>query len=53
VLKSGRRFPAKNDAATKDYSIEWGSEAAAAAWLERQIHFIRFWEAERLSTRLF
>ena len=31
---------------------EWGSEAMSAAWLDRQMEFLRSWEAERLSCRL-
>ena len=32
---------------------EWGSEGLSAAWLDRQVEFLRSWEAERLSGRLF
>lgn len=28
---------------------EWGSEYMATAWLDRQVEFLRIWEAERLS----
>ncbi len=31
---------------------EWGSEGMSAAWLDRQVEFLRSWEAERLSDRL-
>lgn len=31
---------------------EWGSEAMSAAWLDRQMEFLRSWETERLSRRL-
>ncbi len=31
---------------------EWGSEGMATAWLDRQVEFLRSWEAERLSDRL-
>lgn len=31
---------------------EWGSEGMSAAWLDRQMEFLRSWEAERLSDRL-
>ena len=31
---------------------EWGSEGMPAAWLDRQVEFLRAWEAERLSARL-
>jgi len=31
---------------------EWGSEAMPAAWLDRQMKFLRSWETERLSHRL-
>ena len=28
---------------------EWGSEGMSAAWLDRQVEFLRSWEAEKLS----
>ena len=31
---------------------EWGSDAMPAAWLDRQMGFLRSWETERLSCRL-
>ena len=31
---------------------EWGSEGMSTAWLDRQVEFLRSWEAEKLSDRL-
>lgn len=31
---------------------EWGSEGMSTAWLDREVTFLRSWEAERLSGRL-
>lgn len=31
---------------------EWGSEGMSTAWLDREVTFLRSWEAERLSDRL-